>query len=138
MSLATAYARQAKQINRDAILSASPVKLLTMLYDRLLLDLRRAETAQQTSNWAVAGENLTHAQEIITELSTSLDRDKWDGAENLLGIYNYVSTALTTSHISRDPAVTREAIDLLEPLRQGWHDAAASLPAASEGGHGLG
>ena len=81
---------------------------------------------------------LQRVQEIITELSTSLDRDKWDGAENLLGIYNYVSTALTTSHISRDPAVTREAIDLLEPLRQGWHDAAASLPAASEGGHGLG
>lgn len=135
----TAYARQAKQINRDAILNASPIKLLTLLYDRLLLDLRRAEAAQVAENWAVAGENLKHAQEIITELSTSLDLDRWDGAENLMGIYNYVSSALTTSHISRDPALTREAVDLLEPLRQGWHDAAASLTAeAALGGIGHG
>lgn len=135
MSLATtAYARQAKQINRDAILSASPIKLLTMLYDRLLLDLRQAETAQQSSDWAAAGEKLTHAQQIITELSSSLDVKRWDGAENLLGIYNYVSSALMTSHINRDPATTREAIDLLEPLRQGWHDAAATLTAGTDGG----
>lgn len=138
MTTLTTYARQAKQLNRDAILNASPVKLLTMLYDRLLLDLGRAETAQQGGNWAVAGTNLIHAQEIITELSTSLDLKSWDGAESLLGIYNYVSTALTTSHISRDPAVTREAIDLLEPLCQGWHDAAASLSASPAGGFGNG
>lgn len=129
----TAYARQTKQLNRDAILNASPIKLLTMLYDRLLLDLRRAEEAQKVGNWPVAGENLTHAQSIITELSVSLDLKKWDGAENLLGIYNYVSSALTTSHITRDAAVTREAIDLLEPLQQGWHEAASILPATQAG-----
>lgn len=131
-------AAQRNQYLEDSVLSAPPARLLTMLYDRLLLDLGRAETAQKDGNWAVAGTNLTHAQEIITELSTSLDVKAWDGADNLLGIYNYVSSALTTSHISRDPAVTREAIDLLEPLRQGWHDAAASLTASPAGGFGNG
>jgi len=114
----------------DSVLSAPPARLLTMLYDRLLLDLGRAETAQQDSNWPVASENLIHAQAIITELSSSLNTDAWDGADGLLGLYNYAATALVNANIQRDAALTREAIELLEPLRQAWHEAAAAVPAA--------
>ena len=100
-----------------------------MLYDRLLLDLGRAETAQQAANWPVASENLLHAQAIIAELVSSLKTDAWDGADGLLGLYNYAFTALVNANIQRDPALTREAIELLEPLRQAWHEAAAAVPA---------
>lgn len=120
---------QRNQYLADSVLSAPPARLLTMLYDRLLLDLGRAEAAQQSANWAVASENLLHAQAIVAELSSSLNVDAWDGASGLLGIYNYVSTALINANIQRDAAHTREAIDLLEPLRQTWHEAAAP-PAA--------
>jgi flagellar protein FliS len=115
----------------DSVLSAPPARLLTMLYDRLLLDLARAESAQQQANWPVASENLLHAQAILTELSSSLNVDAWDGASGLLGIYNYASTALINANIQRDAGLTREAIDLLEPLRQTWHEAAAAIPAAA-------
>lgn len=122
-------AAQRNQYLEDSVLSAPPARLLTMLYDRLLLDLGRAETAQQASNWPVASENLLHAQAIIAELVSSLKTDAWDGADGLLGLYNYAFTALVNANIQRDPALTREAIDLLEPLRQAWHEAAASVPA---------
>ncbi|WP_160667735.1 flagellar export chaperone FliS [Pseudarthrobacter sp. ATCC 49987] len=122
-------AGQRNQYLADSVLSAPPARLLTMLYDRLLLDLGRAETAQQTANWPVATENLLHGQAIIAELISSLKTDAWDGADGLLGLYNYVSTALVNANIQRDPALTREAIELLEPLRQAWHDAAAAVPA---------
>jgi flagellar protein FliS len=79
----------------------------------------------------VASENLLHAQTILTELSSSLNVDAWDGANSLLGIYNYASTALINANIQRDAGLTREAIDLLEPLRQTWHEAAASIPATA-------
>lgn len=115
----------------DSILSASPARLLTMLYDRLLLDLGRAEAAQLGANWAVASENLVHAQAIIAELSASLKVDAWDGADGLLGLYNYASTALINSNIQRDARLTREAINLLEPLRQTWHEAAAMVQPAA-------
>ncbi|PVZ56378.1 flagellar export chaperone FliS [Arthrobacter sp. H-02-3] len=122
-------AAQRNQYLADSVLSAPPARLLTMLYDRLLLDLGRAERAQQGANWPVATENLLHAQAIIAELTSSLKVDAWDGADGLLGIYNYAFTALVNANIQRDPALTREAIDLLEPLRQAWHEAAASVPA---------
>lgn len=127
------HASQRNQYLADSVLSAPPARLLTMLYDRLLLDLGRAESAQETANWSVASENLIHAQAIITELSSSLKTDTWEGADGLLGLYNYASTALVNANIQRDPALTREAIDLLEPLRQAWHEAAAA-PAAFSGG----
>lgn len=114
----------------DSVHSASPARLLTMLYDRLLLDLNRAETAQENADWKAASEQLLHAQAIVTELTTSLNVGAWDGADGLLGLYNYVSTALINANIRKDPALTREAITLLEPLRQAWHEAASGLPAA--------
>lgn len=117
------------QYNRDAILSATPARLLTMLYDRLLLDLNRAQSAQQEQNWPMASENLVHAQAIIAELSSSLDRDAWDGAEGLFGLYTYLSNAMMNANIHRNVLLTQECITMLEPLRQSWHDAAAQLPA---------
>jgi flagellar protein FliS len=136
MPFGTGYGSSAQrnQYLADSILSAPPARLLTMLYDRLLLDLGRAQTAQEAANWSVASENLIHAQAIITELSSSLKTDTWDGADGLLGLYNYASTALVNANIQRDPALTREAIDLLEPLRLAWHEAAATVPAAAPTG----
>lgn len=129
MTAAALRASQLSQYNNDAILSAPPARLLTMLYDRLLLDLNRAQFAQENSNWSVATENLLHAQAIVHELASTLKTDTWDGAENLLGIYNYAMQAMIGANIHRDVERTRECILLLEPLRQGWHDAAAQLPA---------
>ncbi|MET0724733.1 MAG: flagellar export chaperone FliS [Leifsonia sp.] len=116
------------QYGRDAVLSATPARLVTMLYDRLMIDLYRAEQAQLVGEWTVASTNLIHAQEIVAELAGSLRVDLWDGAEGLLAVYNYITSALRTANIQRDPAGIREALDLLEPLAAAWHEAAA-LPS---------
>ncbi|WP_342772590.1 flagellar export chaperone FliS [Arthrobacter crusticola] len=120
---------QRRKYLRESVLSATPARLLTMLYDRLLLDLARAEQAQAAENWQAASAQLLHAQEIIAELSSSLKKDAWDGAENLFGLYTYVSNALMAANMHRDIKATRECIALLEPLREAWHEASASLPA---------
>ncbi|MBM6623476.1 flagellar export chaperone FliS [Micrococcaceae bacterium RIT802] len=124
-------AQKRAQLNREAVLSASPARLLTMLYDRLLLDLGRAEAAQQNEQWAVASENLIHAQAIIAELSSTLKLDVWDGAADLMALYTYATTAMMNANTSRDAAKTRECIELLEPLRQSWHEAAQLQAAAA-------
>jgi flagellar protein FliS len=119
-----------RQYARDAILSATPARLLTMLYDRLLLDLRRAEAAQHAADWQTANDNLLHAQDIVAELSATLRPGMWQGADGLHGLYEYVRMAMVNANIHRDPARTREAIALLTPLQEAWHLAADS-PADS-------
>jgi flagellin len=46
----------------------------------------------QVGGLTVAARN-AHAQDIVAELSSSLDVDAWDGADGLLALYNYVSSA---------------------------------------------
>jgi flagellar protein FliS len=119
------------QYTNEAVLSATPAQLVTMLYDRLLLDLHRAEAAQTTADWEGAREQLLHAQAIVGELSSTLRIDAWDGGEGLMAIYNYASTSLITANVHRDVQATRDCIRILGPLRQSWHEAAASLPAVT-------
>jgi len=125
--MANEYAAARNLYNRDSVLSASPARILTMLYDRLLLDLQRAETAQRQEDWAAASPCLLHAQEIVSELMTSLRPEIWDGGPALLALYGYVIQNLITANIKRDIARTRECIVLLEPLRTAWHEAALKV-----------
>jgi flagellar secretion chaperone FliS len=113
--------------NRDSVLSASPARLLVMLYDRLLLDLARAETAQLGEDWPLASAQLLHAQEIVTELINSLKPEVWDGGPGLLAVYNFVLNDMVQANIQRDVTKTRECIRLLEPLRLAWHEAALKV-----------
>ena len=115
--------------NRDAVLSASPARILTMLYDRLLLDLQRAETAQRMHNHQAASPHLLHAQDIVAELMSSLRPELWDGGPGLLALYSYVTTAMISANTRRDIEKTRECIRLLEPLRAAWHQAAENVLA---------
>jgi len=108
---------------RDSVVSAQPSQLLTMLYDRLLLDLRWAEKEQEAEEWHSASTHLIHAQAIVTELVGTLKPELWDGAEGLLAIYFYVLQILRTGNVNHDVELTRESIELLEPLRQAWHSA---------------
>src|SRR4051794_4325686 len=103
--------------NRDSVLSASPARILTMLYDRLLLDLQRAETAQRMNLHHAASPHLIHAQDIVAELMRSLRPELWEGGPGLLALYGYVTNALILANTRRDIERTRECIRLLEPLR---------------------
>ncbi|MCU1579289.1 MAG: fliS [Rhodoglobus sp.] len=113
------------QYNQDAILSASPNRLLTMLFDRLMLDLQRAEAAQSEQDWNRASGYLIHAQDIVAELAGTLDVERWDGGQNLLAIYLFSSTKLVSANVEHSIERTREVITIMEPLRQTWHEAAA-------------
>ena len=115
------------QYNQDAILSASPNRLLTMLFDRLMLDLQRAEAAQSEQDWNRASGYLIHAQDIVAELAGTLDVERWDGGQNLLAIYLFSSTKLVSANVEHSIERTREVITIMEPLRQTWHEAAALL-----------
>lgn len=123
------------QYNQDAILSASPGRLLTMLFDRLMLDLQRAEAAQSEQDWNRASGYLIHAQDIVAELAGTLDVERWDGGQNLLAIYLFSSTKLVSANVEHSIDRTREVIAIMEPLRQTWHEAAAIVAQQSIAQH---
>jgi flagellar secretion chaperone FliS len=115
----------------DSVNTASPGKLLVMLYDRLVMDLLQGEEALRTQNREQAGERLTHAQEIILELRTTLDLDAWSGAEGLANLYGFLLTELIGANVARDADRVAACRALVEPLRDAWREAAAL--AATDG-----
>ena len=114
---------------QDSINTASPGKLLLMLYDRLVLDLMQAEEALRGTDREQAHEKLTHAQEIVLELRTSLDVEAWSGAPALANLYGFVLTELIGANIARDADRVASCRKLLEPLRDAWREAAAAAVA---------
>ena len=114
---------------QDSINTASPGKLLLMLYDRLVLDLIQGEEALRNGEQEQAHERLIHAQEIILELRTSLDVDAWSGGPGLANLYGYLLTELIGANIARDADRARTCRTLVEPLRDAWREAAAAAAA---------
>ena len=114
---------------QDSINTASPGKLLIMLYDRLILDLGKGEEALRAGQFEAAHEKITHAQEIVIELRVSLDVETWSGAPGLASLYGFVLTELIGANIARDPDRVAACRKLLEPLRDAWREAAAAAVA---------
>ena len=116
----------------DAVATAGPTRLLTMLYDRLLVDVDRGERALRTGERGEATGHLSHAQEIVTELMCSLDVELWDGAQNLLSIYTFLLRELVEASVSGDPERVAACRALIEPLHEAWNEAGQSLTPVPE------
>ena len=111
---------------QDTINTASPGKLLVMLYDRMIMDLQTGEQALRDNDRDLATEKIQHAQEIILELLTTLHVDEWEGAPGLANLYGFILTELIGANIARDPDRVASCRTLLEPLRDAWREAASA------------
>ena len=78
------------RFRENAITTAGPQQILTMLYDRLVLDLARAEAAQRAGDRGEANKQVDHAQDIISGLASTLEVDEWSGGRGLMDLYMYL------------------------------------------------
>jgi flagellar secretion chaperone FliS len=110
--------------------TASPQRLLTMLYDRLVADLTVAEAAMRTGNHEVVGQRLTHAQEILLELWASLNIEIWPEGAPLRSLYLWMVSELMSSRVPIQPDRVAACRELVEPLRDAWKQALVLQPAS--------
>jgi flagellar secretion chaperone FliS len=104
--------------------TASPARLVTMLYDRLVRDLTTAEAALAGSDLEGANHALIHAQEIVWELAAGLDPTKWSGGPALAALYQFMLGELLDANVKKDVTKVTSVRELVEPLRDAWHQAA--------------
>ncbi len=109
---------------REAVSTASPARLLIMLYDRLVRDLVTAEAALEARDLGKVSSELLHAQEIVLELRTSLDMSAWDGAAGLADLYTFLHKELVAANLSKDAVRIATCREIVEPLRDAWQAAA--------------
>lgn len=116
---------QARAAYLDAsIATASPTRLLVMLLERLVLDVQRGLEAQQQTDVAEAHRQLTHAQDIVLELQSSLRPEAFTGGHELAALYGYLHRRLVQANVRKDQEITAECLTLAGELRDTWREAA--------------
>lgn len=117
----------------SSIGTASPERLLVMLCDRMVLDIERALAMQEAADFTTAHHLLVHAQDVVSELNSSLRVDLWAGAAALQSLYNHLHTQLVQANIHRDLEATRHCLALARDLATTWREAAVSATQAAVG-----
>jgi flagellar protein FliS len=109
------------------MVTTSPERLVTMLYDRLVRDLVAGEQAIEAGDVSQANDELQHAQAIVIELLHSLDVRAWPAAAELSSLYAWLIEQLLQANVRKDAQQVRQCREIVEPLAEAWHQAAARL-----------
>jgi flagellar protein FliS len=107
------------------VMTASPARLVCMLYDRAILSLKEAVAAIEAGQIEARWRANKRATDIIAHMWTTLDTERGgEIAANLADLFKYMLSRLPQIDFDNDPAPAREVIRLLEPLRESWHKVA--------------
>lgn len=104
------------------VASASPQRLIIMLYDGALKAVFTAKAAMGRGDIPAKGEALSKAISIIDEgLRAALNLESGgEIAQNLMALYEYISTRLLHANLKNDPSSLEEAARLLSELKHAW------------------
>lgn len=113
-----------KQYQQSQIQTASPEKILIMLYDGAIQFLNKALKALEEKNIQESHNNIISAQNIIAEFMNTLDMDiGGDVAKNLYSLYEYLHYRLVQANIQKNSAMIEEVLKHLKELKQTWEEA---------------
>ena len=106
---------------QNQVQTASPEQILLMLYEGAIRFSKQAKMAMEEGDRITKLEKVSRGMAIITELSNTLDFETGgEIAENLDGLYAFMTRELTRSNIENDPEALQTVIDLLSDLHEGW------------------
>jgi flagellar secretion chaperone FliS len=125
------YATAQRAYTESSVLTASPERLVVMLYDGAIRFLGQAAVAMRADNQRVFLDRVQRAEAIIKELNLTLNmRQGGEISERLRAIYQFCNLHLTSATVERDPGKIDDVIKLLSELREAWQQIAANPPAA--------
>ncbi|WP_341675070.1 flagellar export chaperone FliS [Niveibacterium sp. SC-1] len=104
------------------VATASPVKLVIMLYDGAILALASARAAIEQGDIPTRGQKISKAIEIISDgLQSSLDHNAGgELADRLAALYDYMNSRLFYANANANTAAIDEVVALLTELKSAW------------------
>lgn len=129
------YDRTVNRYQEDAVLTSSREQLIPLLYEHLLVNLRRA--SKQISEKDIEGKaaSVEKAQSILFELLSSLDFDVGgELASRLASLYGYFLQELGEASRTLDATRLDPLVEMVSSLHESWTEAARIV--AEERGNG--
>jgi len=118
---------------RAQVESATPEKLVLMLYDGAVRKISQAESHFKRGDTAEFHSQIVKVQKIISELMLALDQDEGgEVVDNLTRLYDYMLRQLALALVRKSPELAIEVRSLLEELRDAWKGAIEEVTRAAE------
>jgi len=122
MSVNLSALRQYKNVDLQAtVATASPHKLIQMLFDGALDALAQSKGAIERKDIELRTQRLNKATGIVLGLRDSLDLEKGgEVAENLDALYDYIIRGITQANRDDSADKVQELMNLLVEVKMGW------------------
>src|SRR6476469_6016493 len=108
--------------------TARKEQILLMLYQAAIKNCKKAIEAIEQKNLAKKGEYIGKMQDIIVELSNSLDFEVGgEVAKELASLYDYILYSSTQANIKLEKSHLEGCLRVLNTLYDGWTEAIKQL-----------
>lgn len=115
---------------KTSVETASKEQILLMLYQAAIKNCKKGIEAIEQKNIAKKGEYIGKMQDIIVELSNSLDFEVGgDVAKELASLYDYLLYSSTQANIKIEKSHLEGCLKVLNTLYDGWTEAIKNLKA---------
>lgn len=99
----------------------SSEKMIVLLYERTVTDLKAAEKAIRENNRIEMTKHINHSQRIISELRGALDHSiGGEISKNLDDLYNFMFHEHLEILVDQDPAHIQNCLNVINPLLEAW------------------
>ncbi len=113
---------------KTAVTTASKEQILLMLYQAAIKNCKKAMKAIDEKNLVEKGHAIAKLQDIVIELSNSLDYEKGgDIAKELASLYDFILYSSTQANMKIESKPLEGCLDVLNTLYDGWVTAIKSL-----------
>ena len=118
------YNKYIKQYQTNNITTATPEKLMIMLFDGAIQFLQKAKTAIEEKNFQERAQNIDGARKILRELMRTIDLENGnDVSKQLFRLYNRMAMKLIKANVSKNVSLIDEVIQDLINIRWGFQKA---------------
>ncbi len=105
----------------NQILSASPNRLIELLFENAIKQTKLAEMAVEKQDVLAIHTHLIKAQKIVSELQQSLNPEvNLELTNDLEALYEFIYQKLVTANINKESKSIQEAQKLLMELLETW------------------
>ncbi|MGC7870266.1 flagellar export chaperone FliS [Desulfosporosinus sp. SYSU MS00001] len=109
---------------QTSVATASPDKLLLMLYDGAIRFLNQARISIEQHNYEAANIWLGKLQEAFMELNMSLNMNQGEVAYNLRKLYEFYQNEVLLANVEKSKERLQPVEDFLRTFRDTWAEAA--------------
>lgn len=103
------------------VTEATPHKLVEMLYEGAIKNLKLAKIFIEQKNFEKKTEHLNKSLAIFTELKSGIDEASGkEVAENFSALYEYCYQTAVQANLHNDIAKIDEIIQLIDPILEAW------------------